>query len=150
MPHWLGKVCVFCVETFKKNNSIIATIWVYRREFKLAQHDSVPRRKTILKWVTDFQSGDKHRRNRGGQPCSTRTNANIEKLKQMEEASPTRSVRKRTQITGIPRTSLWRILREDLHLHLFKIQITQQLQPGDPVKCKMFCERMLNLLRVRQ
>ncbi len=33
-----------------------------------------------------------------------------------------------------------------LHLHPFKIQITQQLQPGDPVKRKMFYERVLNLL----
>ncbi len=102
--------------------------------------------KQFWKCVTNFRSGDEHRRNSGGQPRSTRTNTNIEKVKQMVETSLTRSVWKRTQITGVPRTSLRRIPREDLHLHPFKIQITQQLQPGNPVKCKMFCERVLNLL----
>ncbi len=104
MPRWSSKMRVFCVETFLKNNLIIATTRAYRREFKLARHDSVPDRKTILKWVTNFRSDGEHRRNSGGRPHSTRTNANIEKVKQMVEASPTRSVQKLTQITGIPHT----------------------------------------------
>ncbi len=142
MPRWSGKAREFCVEMFLKKNSIIAAIRAYRREFKIARHDSVPDRKIILKkwrwtqkkqwWSTTLYTNE----------CEYREG------KANDGSESYFSVWKRTKITGIPRILLRWILREDLHLHPFKIQITQQLQPGDPMKHKMFCERMLNLLEL--
>ena len=44
----------------------------------------------------------------------------------------------RSQALGIYVTLLWRVLRNDLGLHPYKIKLTQELQPLDHQKRRMF------------
>ena len=46
---------------------------------------------------------------------------------------PNVSIPRRTQELGLSYGTLWRILHSDLHLHPYKTQLTQQLEPIDNV-----------------
>ena len=43
--------------------------------------------------------------------------------------SPGTSIRHRSQQLDIPRSTMQRILTKDLHLHAYRIQLTQELKP---------------------
>jgi hypothetical protein len=45
--------------------------------------------------------------------------------------SPGTSLRHRSQQLDIPRSTKQRILMKDLHVHAYKIQLTQELKPTD-------------------
>lgn len=44
---------------------------------------------------------------------------------------PNLSIPRRAQQLGLSYGSLWRILQLDLHLHPYKVQLTQELKPAD-------------------
>ena len=54
------------------------------------------------------------------------------------EERPNVSLIRRSQALGISVTSLWRILRNDLGPHPYKIKLTQELKPLDHQKRRMF------------
>lgn len=56
---------------------------------------------------------------------------NIAAVRDSVAARPSTSIRHRCQELNIHRSTLQRILKKDLHLHAYKIQLTQQLQPND-------------------
>ena len=64
--------------------------------------------------------------------------SNIAVAEASVEESPNVSLTRRSQALGIPVTSLWRILRNDLGLHPYKIKLTQELKPLDHQKRHMF------------
>ena len=57
------------------------------------------------------------------------------------EESPNVSLSSRSQALGISVTSLWRSLRNDLGLHPYKIQLTEELKPLDLQNHRMFMNR---------
>ena len=51
---------------------------------------------------------------------------------------PNQSIPRRSQELSIVQTKMWRIMREDLGLHAFKIKLTQELKPLDHLKRRNF------------
>ena len=68
---------------------------------------------------------------------SPRSVENIAAAEASVEENPNVSFTRRSQALGISVTSLWRILRNDLDLHTYKINSTQELKPLDHQKRRM-------------
>ena len=63
-------------------------------------------------------------------PVRHRTGRSLDRLAAVSEnvaESPGTSIRHRSQHLDIPRSIMQRILTKDLHLHVYKIQLTQEL-----------------------
>jgi hypothetical protein len=107
----------------------------------------VPDRNTILRWVSNFrESGAAIKRKPPGRPKSVRIANNVERVKQAIQQSPTRSAHKQSLALQIPRTTLRRIVSNDLNMHPYKLQVVQKLEPGDPEQRMIFCETMLVMI----
>ena len=79
-----------------------------------------------------------------GRPASARIQRNIDAVQDSAGRSPKKSLGRRSQLLGISRESLRRVLKEDLHLYPYKIQIKQKLTEVDIEKrvtmCEWFCD----------
>ena len=62
-----------------------------------------------------------------GRRVSTRTERNIDAVRDSVGRNPKKSIRRRSQELGIPRESVRRVLKFDLNLYPYKIQIKQKL-----------------------
>lgn len=67
-----------------------------------------------------------------GRKRSARSEANINQVRADTQARPNVSLSKRSTQLELSKTSLWRILKKDLSLFRYKIQITQHLKDTDP------------------
>ena len=65
---------------------------------------------------------------------SARSIENIAAAEASVEQSPNVSLTRRSQALGISGASLWRIWRNDLGLHPYKIKLRQELNPLDDQK----------------
>jgi len=63
---------------------------------------------------------------------------NIAAVSESVAESPGTSIRHLSQQLDIPRSTMQRILKKDLHLHACKIQLTQELKPIDHVQRREF------------
>lgn len=78
-----------------------------------------------------------------GRPREGRSIENIAAVRQSVTVSPRRSIRRRSQHLGIPRSTMERILKKDLHMYGYKIQLTQQLKTADHLKRREFVDWIL-------
>jgi len=88
-----------------------------------------PAESTVRRLVAKFESTDSI----NNQPTSVRRrNArsaeNIAAVCESVRENPRRSISRRSQKLGLSATSTWRILRRDLGLHPYKIQLTQEFK----------------------
>jgi len=74
------------------------------------------------------------------------TPENVESVRRSVIESPRRSTRRRASILGLSRRSLQRILHGELNFHLYKIMIVQKLLTNHYVQCRLFCERMFEII----
>jgi hypothetical protein len=63
--------------------------------------------------------------------------------------SPGPSIRHRSQQSDIPRSTMQRILTKDLHLHVYKIQLTKELKPIDHCCEKNFLAASSHAMAIR-
>ena len=61
----------------------------------------------------------------------SRSAGNISIVSESVTEDPNVSIPRRSQELELSYGTLWRILHLDLHLHPYKVQLTQQLKPGD-------------------
>jgi len=81
-----------------------------------------------------------------GHPRMVQIPENVESVRRSVIESPRRSTRRRASILGLSRRSLQRILHGELNFHLYKIMIVQKLLPSHYVQCRLFCERMFEII----
>jgi hypothetical protein len=67
----------------------------------------------------------------------------IETIRQSFVRSPHKSVRRAGKELKVPKTTVWQVLRNHLHLRPYRLQILQQLKPTDKVKRYDFCCKFL-------
>ena len=79
---------------------------------------------------------------------NARSEANIAAVNEGVHENPNLSVPRQSQELGISQTSTWRILRKDLGLHPYKIQLTQELKPNDHSLRRRFTDWALEQLEV--
>lgn len=133
MERFSGADRALCVREFYKNND---SATVAQRKFcshrglrNIKDAPSVP---LIRKWVKKFEeTGSTMDKRKSGRPRSSRSDENVEMVNQSIRDNPDLSVRKRAHALNVPRSSLHRILRKDLKLHPYKIQLVQELKPQD-------------------
>lgn len=144
MP-WSGEQRAFILETFFKNGeSVIATLRAFRRRYSLSSSASVPDRKTILSWVKKFRATSSALNvKKKGPAVTVRTPANIARVRESIEQSPTRSARKHASALQISARTVRRILHTDLNLHPYKIMVAQELSPTDWGRRVECCEAIL-------
>lgn len=136
---------VLIIKTFYSTQSCIAE--TLRKLRPIFGRNNLPSRLTITRLVNKFEQygivTDKavpHRVRRA------RTEQNIQIVRQSVAEEPTLSTRRRSQQLGIKRTSLQTILKKDLCLFPYKVQITQELRPRDHERRRDYCSAMLTKL----
>jgi len=82
-------------------------------------------------------------RHRTGRPLD-----NISAVSESVAESARTSLRRRSQHLGIPRSTMQRIVTKHLHLHAYKIKLTQQLKPTDHVQRREFVNWVLENQKV--
>ena len=72
-----------------------------------------------------------------------RPDENIAAIRESVAENPKESIPRRSQQLGLTQTTTWRILRKDLALDAYKIQLTQKLKPADNGQRLMFVNFVL-------
>lgn len=85
-------------------------------------------RNVVKKFENEFTLLNNPRTNR---VRNVRNADNVEAVRQSVQNNPNLSVRRRSQQLDLTYGSTWRILRKDLGLHPYKIQLVQELKPND-------------------
>jgi len=80
--------------------------------------------------------------------CTSRSLDNIAAVSESVAQSPGTSIRHRSQQLDIPRSTMQRIFTKDLHLLVYKIQLTQELKPTDHVQHREFVNWVLENQKV--
>ncbi|XP_054015352.1 uncharacterized protein LOC128896174, partial [Hylaeus anthracinus] len=98
-----------------------------------------PSEKTIRNLVITFdETGSIHDKPKSGRPKTVLSNENIPAVRKSVANDPSTSIPRRSQELSIFYGSLWQILHEDLHLHAFKIELTQELKERDHLQRRNF------------
>lgn len=82
-------------------------------------------------------------------PLRTRNARSVENIAAVSESvheNPRQSIPRRAQELGLSQTSTWRILRRDLGLYPYKIQLTQELKVNDHRQRRLFANWALDRL----
>ena len=97
-------------------------------------------RNVVKKFEETGSIGDRVRpvRHRG-----VRSVENIAAVSESVAEYPELLIRRRSQLLGFSDGSLWRILHQDLHLHPYKIQITQELKLRDHEQRRIYADWVL-------
>ena len=127
------KVKTDIVKWFYENHkSIVNTQRAFKRNYGTKKS---PSKNTIKDIVRKFEEkGSVHDRPRPGPGRCMRTPVNVQKIRSKLEESPHRSLKRLTRETGIKRSTVRRIILDDLKLYSYKIQMLQK--QSDPNKMK--------------
>ena len=108
----------------------------------------------MYRWVHKFRAhgtilnlnAKGNRATYSGRPKSSRSQANIDAVRDSVGHSPRKSLRHHSQELAISRESIRRMLVQDLHLYPYRIQIKHKLTQRDNyirvVMCRWFCDKI--------
>ena len=129
----------------QKNKSVVLTQREYRKRHR---NQSAPDKKTINALSNRFeQYGTTLDSHHSGRPRTDRSEENIARVRESVAESPKTSTRRRVQHLNISQLSLRRILKKDLHLFPYKIQLVQKLLPRNHNQRLKYSNVILNLAR---
>lgn len=128
---------VYIIKTYYENGRSLKNTHRKIRDFFGVNNR--PNQSSIQRLVKKFdETGCVTDKPKSGRPKTVRTNENIAAVSESVENEPTTSISRRSQELGISYGSLWRILHKDLHLHAYKIQLTQKLKERDHLQRRNF------------
>ena len=107
-----------------------------------------PRGQYIKFYLTFVDTGTTHNLNSSGsgRPRSSRSDENISAVKTVIDANPKKSVRRISAELHLSKTSVHRILSQDLELFAYTLQIRQSLTEHDCAPRLTFAQWMVELL----
>lgn len=133
---------IYVVQTYYENQRSIKN--TYRKIRDFFGVSKRPHENSIRNLIKKFEeTGSVENIKPPGRPRNVRTSENIAIVSESVVSEPTMSIPRRSQELDISSTSLWRILHLDLHLHPYKIQLTQELKPIDHFQRRRFVNWML-------
>jgi len=133
---------ILIVKTHYKNGECYAE--TVRKLRAIFGRGNAPTATTVSRLVQKFEeSGSVATRKSPGRNRNVRTQQNIAVVQDSVNVSPVKSLRRRSQQLGMSTSSVHRILKKDLHMHPYKIQLTQQLKPADHAKRRRFADWIL-------
>ena len=134
-------ICTWYIET--KSPKVIA------KRYRVKYHEEPPTKKTIYRIYSNFiKSGSVENQNskHNGRPRTGRSEEHIDTLKDVIQDNPKKSIRRVSSELNIPRSTVHRILKLDLDLYPYKIQIRQALTNADCNARLDFSRWMLDIL----
>uniref|UniRef100_A0A6P7GIP0 Uncharacterized protein LOC114343176 n=1 Tax=Diabrotica virgifera virgifera TaxID=50390 RepID=A0A6P7GIP0_DIAVI len=145
MAQWPAEQRAFMLESFFKSNDSTMARRRFCEHFNIRHLADAPSASLVNNWIKRFRAtGSVINHKPAGRPRTMRTPDNIDRVRRAVNRHPRRSVRKHSQSLRLARTSVQRILRNDLKFHPYKIQLCQFLKPDDHLKRKIFAETMIN------
>lgn len=106
-----------------------------------------PSKSTIQRLVAKFEkAGSVNNQPTPARRRNARSAENIAAVRESVQENPRQSIPRRAQTLGLSQTSTWRILRRDLGLHPYKIQLTQSLKVNDHRQRRAFADWVLERL----
>lgn len=131
---------------YQNYGSVTATL---RKLTPIFGRHSCPNKSTIQKLVNKFESTfSLHDVVVTARQRNARSEENIDMVRQSVAGDPNVSIPRRCQQLQISKTTLWRILREDLNLRAYKIALTQELKPADHEMRRIFSDWALKQLEM--
>lgn len=145
MESYTGAQRAFCVRAYyQNNNSIITARRLYRAQFNLRDINLSPSANVIRKWIKTFEAtGSTMKGSSPGRPREVRVPDVIQEAHESARQDSSLSLRKRSQALNIKKSTLHLILKKDLHLRAYKIQLVQELKPSDYEQRLNFVQEML-------
>lgn len=145
MDWFTGPQRAFCVKHFYWNIGSPTVVGrLFRVEYGLHDLNQCPSTVLIKKWVDKFEeTGSTLNLKQAGAARTSRSEDNVMRVSESVRQNPDLSTRKRSAELGISRSSLRRILKIDLKLHPYKIQLVQELKPNDFNLRKLYAQTML-------
>ena len=134
------------LQAYLRTMSISETQRDYRIHFKTRIS---PTKNAIKSLVRKFQeTGAVHDAKKTGRPKLIRTEVQINRVATDVANNSNTSIRRRSLQLGITRSSLQRILKKDLKLFPYKIQLCQELLPTDAEKRLAYAKSFLDLCKI--
>ena len=131
---WTRNKKEFCVLEFAKTESIVTV----QRMFRTMYHTEPPTDKTIREWNMKFQqSGCLCAAKRTGRPGPSAET--VERVRETFVRSPQKSTHRASRELQRPPSSVWRFMREHLHVTGYQLQLFQALNPQDHNLRLHFC-----------
>jgi hypothetical protein len=128
---------------YKNGESFAETVRKVRTQFG---HHEAPSRSAIVKIIKIFeQTGFVTNQKKSGRPRTARSTENLHAVEESVDNDPGMSIPRRSQQLNISTSSLHRILHLDLHLHPYKVQLTQELKPADHLQRRAFSNWVLEM-----
>ena len=148
MVIWTALQRAFVVETFlKSGDSVITTQRLFRREFNVPRHGSVPSPNTIKLWIRNLgETASVQKKPPQESVRKARTPENIEAVRKSVIHSPLRSARRHAIALGLSSRSVRRILHQELHFHPYKMMTVHQSKELDFERRRNFADQFLLLL----
>jgi len=145
MP-WSNNDRVRAVELYFREGSTVAAQRAFRRELGRRR---APERRTLLRWVADFEGSGAPQRPSHHTPRPRVSRGDVRAVRRAIQRNPRLSTRRLSTRVGVPRTTVQRILRQRLGLHPYKVQLLQRLKRGDKAARSRFCKWALGKWRSR-
>ncbi|XP_061380157.1 uncharacterized protein LOC133319497 [Danaus plexippus] len=135
------------IKLFYENGSSVRATFRALRPFY--GRDDRPAESTIRRLVDKFEStGSVNNQPVPVRQRNARSAENIAAVRDSVLENPRQSIPRRAQELGLSQTTTWRILRCDLSLHPYKIQLTQELKVNDHRQRRVFADWALEQLEV--
>ncbi|EFN75580.1 hypothetical protein EAI_08636, partial [Harpegnathos saltator] len=100
-----------------------------------------PSKSTLQRLVAKFETtGSLNDQPTPVRQRNARSAENIAAVSESVQENPRQSIPRRAQELGLSQTSTWRILRRDLGLHPYKIQLAQELKVNDHRQRRLFAD----------
>lgn len=133
---------IFMVSKYFETKSFVVTIEEFRRQFPGREP---PTKMTIFRNVKKYKNNGSSlnlNKGRSGRPRTTRTDANIERVREVFTENPNLSTRRNP--VEVSQSSISRILRLELRWHPYKIHVRQELKEQDFGRRVRFCRWFLD------
>lgn len=133
---------------YQNGCSLVATMRALRTFYGLHGR---PSKSTIQRLVAKFElTGSVNNQSTPLRQRNARSAENIAAVRDSVQENPKQSIPRRAQELGLSKTSTWRILRRDLGLHPYKIQLTQELKANDHRQRREFAQWAVDQLAADQ
>jgi len=134
------------IEYWNESKSIVVVRRKYSKFFNV-QMRNAPTRYVINRIVTNFvNTGSVDKKKPPGRPSSVRTHDNINKVNARITQNGNVSQRRLSNIMNMKRTSLRRIMKEDLGCYPYKPKLLETINEKDFELRKKFAQKMINAI----
>ena len=151
---WSIEERTFCVTLYLETKSLKTVQVRYCRSFNF---NNFSHKFQITHWVKTFKdtgtlitSTKKGQKSTSGRKLTARSPENVDAVKDSVGQSPKKSLRRCSQELGLSRSSVHRILKNDLQLYPYRIQIKQTLTQNDMAKRVEMCQWFESKIEVLQ